>query len=355
MTTSIRFLLLAPLLLSLAGVHAQDSDADAESEAAAEAAEVIAEQESEPAAGTEAVEEPDAGQVDQTAGDSLDESADQEQQGGGDDGGDVDMDAAIEAMAEIEAAEAEAATAAETFTVQGHPVYTPEQAELVYSPLVDYLNQATPYRFELALARDFHRYWLDARRGVTPDLVLEEAHLTAYRIDNHGYTPLVKAEEPMTYSLLASADNSGATLQDFVGRRVSSMPAPSLGYLVLSRWYDNPMQQPVIQSNASSWLDAIEIVFSMEAQGAMVPHTLAERYVNMEQVATSREFPGLTLSASPAVDEDIREEIRQALLVLHDDPDHYGALHELDIDRFVEADASEYAGLDDWLSEIITR
>jgi hypothetical protein len=75
-----------------------------------------------------------------------------------------------------------------------------------------------------------------------PDLVLEDAHLSALRISRNGYTPLVKASEPATFSLLSS--DFDVSLSDFVARPISSMPAPSLGYLVLTSWFDNPMQQP---------------------------------------------------------------------------------------------------------------
>ncbi|QOC21103.1 PhnD/SsuA/transferrin family substrate-binding protein [Wenzhouxiangella sp. AB-CW3] len=240
----------------------------------------------------------------------------------------------------------------ETFTLQGHPVFSPDQAERVYGPLVRYLNETLPYRFDLRLSRDFHRYWLDARRGETPDLVIEEAHMTAFRMQRDDYSPLVAAAAPMSYSLMARAEHEGAGLADFIGRPVSSMPSPSLGYLVLARWYDNPMQQPVVLSNASSWLDAIEIVFAAEAEAAIVPRTLAERYVNLERVQTSREFPGLTLSASPAVPEGIREEIRQAMLILHEDDDYIAVLHELDLEQFVEAEPGAYEGLEEWLRAV---
>lgn len=251
------------------------------------------------------------------------------------------------------AAESTSPASPESFVLQGHPIFTPDQAELVYQPLVSYLNEVLPYRFDLQISRDFHRYWLDVRRGLTPDLVLEDAHITAFRMRRDGYTPLVRAAEPMTYSLLASPSYMDGTLRDLVGQPVSSMPSPSLGYLVLSRWYENPMQQPIIQSNASSWLDAIEIVFSMEAEAAIVPRNLAERYVNLEVIETSSEFPGITLSASPAVPATIRDEIRQALLVLHESDDHIAAVHELDIERFENAAPEEYEGLDEWLSEVV--
>lgn len=298
-------------------------------------------------------DEADTPQQPETAQDERDEAADQQQ------GDDAAMDA--EAMAPAEEASAEptadatdAAEAAATFVFQGHPIFTPEQAELVYRPLVNYLNDALPYRFELALAPDYHRYWLSIRRGENPHLVLEEPHLVAFRMERYDFTPLVRASEPITYSLLTTMGGEAIDTDDFIGRRVSSMPAPSLGYLVLADWFDNPMQQPIIQSNASSWLDAVEIVFSMEADAAVVPHNLVSRYVNMLNVRTSQPFPGVTVAASPEVPAEIQEEIRQALLRVHEDEEHFAAVHELDVDRFIEADPSNFEGLEDWLKLVYT-
>lgn len=359
MNTSTRLLSLCVVLFMFAGIgqaqEAQEAE-EAETEAAMEAVEAIEESEPEiepaldvdtPSPETiEAVTDEEDDPVAETGADeeATDQAAEAPEQA------DEVADLVEEASAQKEpAAEDDGIIHSEILMLQGHPVFAPEQAELVYRPLVNYLNEVTPYRFDLLIARDFHRYWLDIRRGATPDLVLEEAHITAYRIAESDYEPLVAAVNPINYSLLTSVNNIDSTLQDFVGRRVSSMPSPSLGYLVLSEWYTNPMQQPIIQSNATSWLDAIEIVFSMEADAAMAPRTLAERYVNMENVRTSQEFPGITVSASPAVPEEIREEIRQALLVLHENESHYSVLHELDIDYFVEAEADSYEGLERWL------
>lgn len=239
---------------------------------------------------------------------------------------------------------------AETFVFQGHPIFPPETAELVYRPLVNYLNDALPYRFDLELSPDYHRYWLSTRRGRNPHLVLEEPHLTAYRMEQYGYTPLVRAQAPLTYSLLTSMDNAEASARDFLGRRVSSMPAPSLGYLILASWFENPMQQPIILSNAGSWLDAVEIVFSQEADAAIVPNNLVARYVNMANVLTSQEFPGVTIAASPEVPADIQQEIQAALVALHEDEEHFAALNELDISQFIEAQPGQYDGLEKWLN-----
>lgn len=251
---------------------------------------------------------------------------------------------------------AAASTSAQTrqsYSLLVHPIFTPSQAELVYQPLVDYLNAATDYRFELQTARDFHRYWLDIRRGQQPDLVLEDAHLIALRMQQSGFIPLARADELASFSLLTT-DLAATDLADFVGRPVSSMPAPSLGYLVLASWYTNPMQQPVLQSSAASWLDAVEIVFAAEAEAAIVPHNLVRRYVNMNAITSSTEFPHLTIAASPDLPESVRSAVTRSLLELHENAEHFGVLHELDIEQFVAADVDEYLGLESWLDFVFS-
>lgn len=334
MKTSIKLVILLAALLAATIAWPQDEADEPEStpEAAAQVEQGAAsESDTDPAGQTDATDEMDP--VDEPPVESADTVSP----------ADAAAEPAVEPSTEVPAG------SAETFVFQGHPIFTPEQAELVYRPLVNYLNDVLPYRFDLELVPDYHRYWLSIRRGENPHLVLEEPHLTSYRIERHDFTPLVRAVEPISYSLLTSMGNAESSVRDFIGRPVSSMPAPSLGYLILSSWFDNPMQQPIIQSNASSWLDAVEIVFSMEADAAIVPRNLVSRYVNMENVLTSREFPGVTISASPAVPIAIQEEIRDALLALHEDENHFAALNELDINRFVEARAPEYEGLQEWL------
>ena len=235
-----------------------------------------------------------------------------------------------------------------------NPIYLPDQAEMVYQPLVDYLREATGLDLRLATVRNFHRYWLEARRGDAPPLILEDSHMAAWRMNNQGYTPLVTTARPITFSLLASNASMEPSLDEFVGKRVSTLPSPSLGFLILTSWYSNPLQQPVILSNASSWLDAVEIVFSMEADAAIVPRGIAEKYPNLITVETSEELPGMTLSAGPDVPEGVRDALVEAMTTLHDNADYHAALFELDVDRFVAADPADYTDLDRWLENIFS-
>lgn len=346
MKTSIKLPVLLLALILAFSAWAQDEAQDQSEAGVDEAAEAV----TEPAA-QDPQEESGAQAQDQATEQTPEEAADE-----GQPQATLEDDQAVSDTADAAAPEPEqpiaepAPESAETFVFQGHPIFPPETAELVYRPLVNYLNDVLPYRFDLELSPDYHRYWLSTRRGQNPHLVLEEPHLTAYRMEQYNYTPLVRADDPITYSLLTSMNNAEASVRDFIGRRVSTMPAPSLGYLILTSWFDNPMQQPIIQSNAASWMDAVEIVFSQEANAAIVPHNLVSRYVNMANVLTSQEFPGVTIAASPEVPIDIQEEIRTALMALHEDEEHFAALNELDINQFIEARPAQYEGLDEWLS-----
>lgn len=340
--------LLLGLILSVsawAQDEAQDQSGASGENAADPAAEPAAQDQGEADAASEAT---DVGAEDQDQASSETQSqAAEPAQPTADDAPDASEATAAQPQGETQS---QAPESAETFVFQGHPIFSPRTAELVYRPLVDYLNAALPYRFDLELSPDYHRYWLSTRRGQNPHLVLEEPHLTAYRMEQYDYTPIVRADEPISYSLLTSMENAESSVRDFIGRRVSTMPAPSLGYLILTSWFDNPMQQPIIQSNAASWRDAVEIVFSQEADAAIVPNNLVSRYVNMAKVLTSQEFPGVTIAASPEVPADIQQEIQDALLALHEDEEHFAALNELDINQFIEADPAEYEGLEEWLS-----
>lgn len=233
-----------------------------------------------------------------------------------------------------------------------NPIYLPEQAEQVYQPLVNFLNEETGLDIELITARNFHRYWLDARRNESAPLVLEDSHMASWRMNRHDYQPLVTTSTPTSFSLLAMGQYADVEWSDFVGLRISSLPSPSLGYVILSNWYTNPLQQPLILSNATSWLDAIEIVFAGEADAAIVPQNLVQRYPNLYVIRQSEELPGLTLSASSDVPQPIRDMLTEAMTRLHENADYHAALFELDIEQFIVANPEDYVTLDDWLDSI---
>ena len=236
------------------------------------------------------------------------------------------------------------AARAADFTVTVEPNYPPAQAQDVYRPLLAYLSKATGHRFILKTSGNYHVYWRDLRGGTPTDFAFEEAHFTDYRVNHQRFTPLVRVTDPTKFVLLVDSSNANGGPSGLIGRRIASMSAPSLGYLLLGELYKNPIAQPEIQSVAASWKDGVEMVFNSETDAAMVPGYIAQTYPNLVPVATSRDFIGRALSASPRVPVDVRKKVADAMLRLHKDPALFDVINELGATQFVPASAADYAG-----------
>lgn len=237
-----------------------------------------------------------------------------------------------------------------TFRFAVEPSYPPQQAREVYRPLLDYLGRQTGQRFELVAVRNYHSYWRDLRGGEEVDFVFEEAHFTDYRIRRAAFVPLARKAEPAVFVLVAMPEIADQGLGVLVGRSVVSMPSPSLGFAALTAMYPNPVAQPEIRSEASTWRDGVEMVFSGDADAAMVPEFIAQQYPNLVEVSRSRPLPGAVVSAAPSVPEAVRTAVREALLKLTEDPASFDILAELGMSAFVPAQASDYRGSEAMLS-----
>ncbi len=240
--------------------------------------------------------------------------------------------------------------AADTFTFAVEPSYPPDQAQEVYKPLIDYLSRTTGHTFTLTTPRNYHLHWRDLRRGTLYDFVYEEAHFVDYRVQRFGYEPLVRKSTNTVYTLLADEQFADKGTAGLVGRRIVSMPAPSLGFAMLAEMYSNPISQPDFRSEATSWRDGVEMVFAGDAEAAVVPSFIAEQYPNLIALKESRALIGAALSASATVSSEVRRAVREAMLKLHEDPDSYSTLVELGATKFESTDAKAYEGQEKILS-----
>lgn len=243
------------------------------------------------------------------------------------------------------------AAAAAEYKLVAEPIYPPAKAQEVYKTLIAYLDKSTGEKFTLVTPRNYHFYWRDLKQMDGVDFAIDEAHLADYRLQRFKFLPLVRTAEATSYTLVTSTDVGSKGLDGLVGKKIVSMPAPSLGYALLLTMYPNPIQQPDIESNASSWQDAVDIVFAGEAEAAIIPSRLKDTYPNLTPVKTSKAFPGTLVSANPAVPEAVRQKVKDAFLKLNADADTAPLLFELGVTKFVEATPTEYGGSEQVLKD----
>lgn len=229
------------------------------------------------------------------------------------------------------------------------PSYPPERLREIYQPLVAYLSRSTGENFVLVAPKNYHAYWRSLHDGGETEFAYDEAHLVDYRVKRLNFVPLVRNSGQTRYALLALDEFDSKNPSAIFGRRIMTMPAPSLGYAVLAEFYTDPVNQPTIISSAVDWRDAVQSVFGGDADAAIVPASVRDTYPNLVTLRTSREFPGPAVTAAPGVPAELQQKVRDALLRLGEDAALGEMLLELGIDKFVPASADEYDGNRDLL------
>jgi ABC transporter, phosphonate, periplasmic substrate-binding protein len=233
---------------------------------------------------------------------------------------------------------------AANYVLTVEPNYPAAQAQEVYRPLVSYLSKSTGHTFELKVAPNYRKHWQNTLTKVKADFTFEDAHFTEYRINHQRYTPLVRVAENAKFSLLVSEEITSGDVNALLGRRITSMSSPSLGYLLLSEVYKNPIAQPEIKSFAASWKDGVEMIYAGESDAALVPSYMADQYSSLRSIHSTRELPGRALSAAPTVPADVRTKVANAMLRLHQNNALFEVINELGTSKFIPTSAASYVG-----------
>lgn len=224
------------------------------------------------------------------------------------------------------------------------PLYPPERSRQVHKPLIDYLREATGLDIQLITPENFHKYWTQIRVRDDFDLVYDAPHITDFLIQRRDYVPLAKATNPTQFTLVAGYSLEEPTLDAVFGRSIVTMSAPSMGYMLLMQMFPNPLRQPNITSAAQSWEGAVQIVFDQEADAAMLPSWMAQRYPQLVPIRQTDPYPGKTLAASPGVSAEVREAVTQALLNAAESESMADISFELKVDGFEPANPEDFRG-----------
>ncbi len=232
----------------------------------------------------------------------------------------------------------------DTLTLSIHPILPPEETRSFYAPLASFLEDATGKRVEIRTDQNFFAYWQSMQRQQGFDLVLDAAHFTDYRLAQMNYEVLAKQPATVTQSLVTRPELLVFDPEDLIGQPVATAAAPSLAATILqSQIYPNTLQQPAIREAPDS-ITALEMTMAGEVDAAFVPTPLLANYPELNLVATSDPVPHIAVSASPDVPQEIRDQIREALLNADNNTRGNSVLDSLNFQAFEPASASIYEG-----------
>lgn len=236
---------------------------------------------------------------------------------------------------------------AEEYTFIVQPTMQPEKTKNLYRSLAKYISNETGHTFKIVTERNFLTYWVKMKKGKY-DLILDAAHFTDYRINNLNYSVLAKIPDTVSYSLVTSSDNLVLELNELIGKRVLTLPPPSLGSVRLLDMFPNQLRQPQI-SGAGSAIESIINVKNGKYFAALVPTPLLNNYTGLNTVLTTPPSPHMAISASTKINAETQEKIRHALLKAADSSTGKSVLNALNIKSFSPATDKMYQGYEKYL------
>ena len=234
------------------------------------------------------------------------------------------------------------------FIVQ--PIHSPAKMKEIYQPMADYLNKETGHTFNIVTAKSFISYWAKMKKGQY-DLILDAAHFTDYRIKRMNYTILAKMPKTQSFSLITHENERLADYKKLIGKKLITLPSPSLGSMHLAKMFPNPAQQPNI-TNTNSAETAIKEVQQGKYYAALVPTSMLSNIRNINTVNTSDMTPRMAVSASPKINKEVQNKIRIALIKASTTSNGKTMLNAIKISAFKATNAKTYQGYEKLLASV---
>ena len=234
------------------------------------------------------------------------------------------------------------------FVVQ--PIHSPAKMKEIYQPMADYLNKETGHTFNIVTAKSFISYWAKMKKGQY-DLILDDAHFTDYRVKHMDYSILAKIPKTQSFSIITNKDENLTDYKKLVGKKLITLPSPSLGSMHLAKMFPNPAQQPNI-TNTNSTEKAIKAVQRGKYYAALVPTSMLNNVNNINTLNTSEITPRMAVSASPKIGKELQNKIRVALIKASTTSSGKSMLSAINISAFKATNAKTYQGYEKLLASV---
>ncbi|MDH5659828.1 MAG: PhnD/SsuA/transferrin family substrate-binding protein, partial [Gammaproteobacteria bacterium] len=196
----------------------------------------------------------------------------------------------------------------------------------------------------------FISYWAKMKKGQF-DLILDAAHFTDYRIKRMNYSVLAKIPNTESFSIITNAKEHLTDYKKLVGKKLITLPSPSLSSMRLAQMFPNPARQPNISSTNSTEV-AIKSVQQGTYYAALVPTSMLSEIKDINTVNTTISTPHMAISASPKITKEIQNKIRAALIKASTTASGKAMLSAINIPSFNATDAKTYQGYEKLLAGV---
>lgn len=236
-----------------------------------------------------------------------------------------------------------------------HPIVVYER----YQPMMDYLTQHTPYKFELKISRDYEEAVKFLVEGTTDVSAIGDGGLMEAML-MHGAVPIIKPlnEEGKPFYrcyFIVPANSPIRTLRDLNGKRVAFGSKHSTTGNLIPHYMLRKNRIKIAElgslTNLGNHSAVTRAVLKGEYDAGAVKDVVAEPYLNhgLRILAVSAALPSVPLVVGKDAPKELVKAIADALVKLdRRNPEHRKIMENWDLEYkhgFVPATADDYRDL----------
>ena len=232
------------------------------------------------------------------------------------------------------------------------PTHSKEETVKLYTPLMNYLSQATGKKFVIDTAANFIEYSVRMRLDKY-DMIFDGPHLTGWRMANMDHTPIVRFPGSIKIVVAAQKESNLSSMKDLEGgfARVCAFASPNMLTMAFLSYFPNPVRQPHL-IRTQGFGNLVKCMKENRGQAAVLRDKLWDKLsddvkANYRLIAQpERGYPERTFSVSPKISEPLRKQITEAMLSEEGQKVSQALLARFKKKNFIPAKPAEYEGLD---------
>ena len=231
----------------------------------------------------------------------------------------------------------------------------PYTTEALFTPLVNYLSRMTGKPIVLDVSSNVVEHAVRMRLNKF-DIVFDDAHFAAWRMEKKGHVPLVRGQGDYRIAVVMDAASALQSVEQLQSghQRICALDSPAMSTMAFLAHFPNPTWQPFL-IHARDDADALDCLRRGRGDLAVVEaatwEVMDKQGLKLLPLA-DKVYPQRTITAGPRVDPQTREALRSALLSDEGQRLSRDILRAIGSATWVRAEPAEYQGISSLLNSV---
>jgi phosphonate transport system substrate-binding protein len=225
------------------------------------------------------------------------------------------------------------------------PMESPVALFKRFAPLRDYLATQTQQEIRMETAKNFDEFSKrTAQRQY--DILFTAPHMALQALDGDHYEVAATFAKPLKSVFVVKEKSSIQDIQDLEGRTIATPPDKAIVTMVGRKYLDSSGLKAVRYSTYQTHNAAYSAVLGDEVDAAVISNFIAMKAISknvaLKIVAQSDPFPGIGILVAKDLPELLKQEIKNSIWAMRDQPHGRTILNTIAQPGYIEANKNQF-------------